>query len=86
MVKCHLTKLLVAVMMLSTLSSQKLELESTSQEQSSSTSSQLSLIKSEPELTDNFSTLSNSSQEKKMLLTTSLEDITLSEKKSSISA
>ena len=63
-------------MMPSTLSSPKPELENTYQEPSSSIWNQPSLIKSEPELTDNSSTQSNLSPEKKMLLTTSPEDTT----------
>jgi hypothetical protein len=43
-------------------------------------------MKSEPEPTDNYSTQNNWSPEKKMLPTTSPEDITPSEKKSSIFA
>jgi hypothetical protein len=73
-------------MMLSTPSSQKLVLVNTSQELFSSISNQLSLIKSEPEPTDNSSIPNNLSPEKKMLLITSPEDITPSERKSSISA
>ena len=67
-------------------SSHKLELVNTSQDVSSSISNQLSLIKLELEPTDNFSTLNNSSLERKMLLTTSLEATTPLVKKSSISA
>jgi hypothetical protein len=44
------------------------------------------LMKSEPELTDNSSILSNLFPEKKMLPTTSQEDTTLLEKKSLIFA
>jgi hypothetical protein len=47
---------------------------------------QLSLMKLELEPIDNSSIQNNSSLEKKMLLTTSQEDITLSVKKSSIFA
>ena len=54
-----------------------------SQEPSSLILSQPLLMKLEPELTDNFSIQSNSSQEKKMLPTTSPEDITPLVKKSS---
>lgn len=79
--KCHLTKQLVVAMMHSTLSSVKLELENMYQDASSSIWSQPLLIKSEPEHTDNFSTLNNLFQEKRMLLTTLLEDITPLEKK-----
>ena len=84
--KCHPIKLSEVVMMHSTLSSLKPVPESTSQEPSSSIWNQLSSIKSELEHTDNSSTLNNLSQEKKMLLTTSPEDITQSERKSSICA
>jgi len=62
-------------MMHSIHSSPKLELENMYQEPSSSISNQLSLMKSELELIDNFSTLNNSSPEKKMLQITLLEDI-----------
>merc|ERR1719473_1950425 len=72
--------------MLSTPSSPRLVPESTSQEPSSSILNQPSLMKLEPEPTDNFSIQSNSSQERKMLPTTSPEDITLLVKKSLISA
>jgi len=68
-------------MMHSTPSSAKPELENTSQDVSSSIWNQLSLIKSEPELTDNFSTLNNLFQENKTLLTTLPEDTTPLEKK-----
>ncbi len=68
-------------MMPSTLSSPKPEPENTYQEPSSSIWNQPSLIKSEPELTDNSSTQSNLSPEKKMLPTTSPEDTTLLVKK-----
>ena len=68
------------------LSSQKLELVNTSQDVSSLILNQLLLMKLEPEHTDNFSILSNSSQVKKMPPTTSPEDTTLSVKKSLISA
>merc|ERR550514_1869899 len=73
-------------MMLSTPSSPRLVLVSTSQEPSSSILSQPLLMRSEPELTDNSSIQSNSSQVKKMLPTTSPEDITPLVRKSSISA
>ena len=86
MVKCHLIKLSVVVMMLSTPSSLKLVPENTSQELSSLILNQPSLMKSEPELTGNSSTLNNLSQEKKMLPTTSLEDIIPLIKKLSIFA
>jgi len=84
--KCHLTKLSVVVMMLSTLSSVKLVLVNTSQDVYSSISNQLLSMKSELVLTDNSSTQNNSFLVKKMLLTTSLEVTILSVKKSSISA
>jgi len=71
--------------MLSTLSSVKLVLENTSQDVYSSISNQLLLMKSELEPTDNSSILNNLSQVKKMLLTTSPEDIIPLVKKSSIS-
>merc|ERR1712084_115307 len=76
----------MGVMMPSTPSSQRLVPESTSQEPSSSILSQPSLMRSEPEPTDNSSIQSNSSQVKKMLPTTSPEDITPLVRKSSISA
>ena len=69
-------------MMPSTLSSQKPEPESTSQDASSSILNQLSSTKSELEPTDNSSTPNNLSQEKKMLQTTLPEDTTPSERKS----
>merc|ERR1712083_278735 len=86
MVKCHQTNQLVVVMMPSTPSSPRLVPESTSQEPSSSILSQPLLMRSEPEPTDNSSIQSNSSQVKKMLPTTSPEDITPLVRKSSISA
>merc|ERR1711881_237620 len=86
MVKCHQTNPLVVVMMPSTPSSQRLVLESMSQEPSSLILSQPLLMRSEPEPTDNSSIQSNSSQVKKMLPTTSPEDITPLVRKSSISA
>ena len=70
----------------STLSSQKPELESTSQELSSLILKQLSLMKLELEPTDNFSTQSNSFQERKMPPTTSPEVTTPLVRKSLISA
>jgi hypothetical protein len=73
-------------MMPSTLSSQKLELESTSQELSSLILKPLSSMKLELEPTDNFSIQSNSFLERKTLPITSLEDIILLVKKSLISA
>merc|ERR1719361_1766061 len=57
-----------------------------SQEPSSSILNQPSLMRLEPEPTDNSSIQSNSSQVKKMLPTTSPEDITPLVRKSSISA
>merc|ERR1712086_614818 len=85
-VKCHPTNPSVVVMTLSTPSSPRLVLVSTSQEPSSSISSQPLSMRSEPVPTDNSSTQSNSSPVKKMLPTTSPEDITPSVKKSLISA
>merc|ERR1712139_54335 len=76
----------MGVMMPSTPSSPRLVPESTSQEPSSSILSQPLLMRSEPELTDNSSIQSNSSQVKKMLPTTSPEDITPLVKKLLISA
>lgn len=73
-------------MMPSTLSSPKLELESTFPEPFSSILNPLSSIKSEPVLTDNCSTQNNLSPVKKMLLITSPEDITPSVRRSSIFA
>ena len=70
--------------MLSTLSSQKPELESTSQELSSLILKLLSLMKLELELTDNFSTQNNLFLVRKMLQTTLQEDIIPLVKKSSI--
>merc|ERR1711981_432040 len=70
----------------STPSSPRLVLVSTSQDPSSSISSQPSLMRLEPEPTDNSSIQSNSSPVKKMLPTTSPEDITPLVKKSLISA
>ena len=84
MVKCHQINLSEEVMMLSTLSSLKLELESTFQELSSLILKPLSLMKLELELTDNFSTQNNLFLERKMLQTTLQEDITPLVKKSSI--
>merc|ERR1712167_260096 len=86
MVKCHQTNPSVVVMMLSTPSSPRLVPESTSQEPFSSILSQPLLMRSEPELTDNSSIQSNLSQVKKMLPTTSPEDITPLVKKLLISA
>merc|ERR1712195_193939 len=85
-VKCHPTNPSVVVTMLSTPSSPRLVLVNTSQEPSSSISSQPLSMRSEPEPTDNCSIQSNSSPVKKMLPTTSPEDITPSVKKSLISA
>merc|ERR1739838_223677 len=73
-------------MLHSTPSSPKPVPVSTYQEPSSLISNQPSLMKSEPEPTDNSSIQSNSSQVKKMLPTTSPEDITPLVRKSSISA
>ena len=71
--------------MLSTPSSPRLVLVNTFQEPSSSISNQPLSMKLELEPTDNSSIQSNSSQEKKTLLTTSPEDITQLVKKSLIS-
>jgi hypothetical protein len=57
--KCHQTKLLEEEMMPSTLSSQRLELVNTSQDVFSLILNQPSLMKSEPEPTDNYSTQNN---------------------------
>jgi len=62
--------------MLSTLSSLKLEPESTFQDAYSLILNQLSLMKLELEPTDNYSIQNNSSQVKKMQQTTSPEDTT----------
>merc|ERR1712070_1334285 len=86
MVKCHPINPSVVVTTLSTPSSPRLVPVSTSQEPSSSILSQPLLMRSEPELTDNSSIQSNSSQVKKMLPTTSPEDITPLVRRSSISA
>ena len=72
-VKCHQTNQLEVEMMPSTPSSQKLELESTSQEPFSLILKPLSLMKLELEPTDNSSTQNNLSQERKMPPTTSPE-------------
>merc|ERR1711988_1543220 len=86
MVKCHPINPSVVVTTLSTPSSPRLVPVSTSQEPSSSISSQPLLMKLEPEPTDNSSIQSNSSQEKKMLPTTSPEVTTPLVRKSLISA
>merc|ERR1719384_1276098 len=70
----------------STPSSQRLVLESMCQEPSNLILNQPLLMKLELVPTDNSSIQNNSSQERKMLPTTSPEDITPSVKKSSISA
>merc|ERR1711966_185916 len=85
MVRCHPTRPSVVATTLSTPSSPRLVLESTSQEPSSSISSQPLSMKSEPEPTDNSSTQSNSSPERKTPPTTSPEDITPLVRKSLIS-
>merc|ERR1712127_232992 len=85
-VKCHLINLSVVVTMLSTPSSPRLVLVNTSQELSSSISNQPLSMKSEPEPTDNCSIQNNLSPVKRMLPTTSPEDITPLVKKSLISA
>merc|ERR1711881_372089 len=82
----HPTNPSVVVTMPSTPSSPRLVPESTSQELSSSILSQPLSMRSEPEPTDNSSIQSNSSPVKKMLPTTSPEDITPLVRKSSISA
>merc|ERR1711970_797197 len=84
--RCHPTNPSAAVMMPSTPSSPRPELESMSQDAFSSISSQPLSMRLEPEPTDNSSIQSNSSPERKMLPTTSLEDITPSVRKSLISA
>lgn len=84
MVKCLPIKLSVVVMMLSTLSSVKLEPVNTSQDVYSSISNQLLLMKSELVHTDNYSIQNNLSLVKKTPLTISLEDIIPSVKKSLI--
>merc|ERR1719267_460313 len=86
MVKCLPINPSVVVTTLSTPSSPRLVPVSTSQELSSSISSQPLSMRSELEPTDNSSIQSNSSQEKKMLPTTSPEDITPLVRKSLISA
>merc|ERR1719486_1483072 len=86
MVKCHQTNPSEVVMMLSTPSSPRPVPVNTSQEPSSSILSQPLLMRSEPELTDNSSIQSNSSQEKKMPPTTSPEAITPLVRKSLIFA
>merc|ERR1711981_226871 len=82
----HPTNPSVAVMMLSTPSSPRLVLASTSQEPFSSISSQPLSMRLEPELTDNSSIQSNSSPERRMPPTTSPEVTTPLVRKSSISA
>merc|ERR1712048_224430 len=72
-IKCHQTRPLEEVMMLSTPSSLRPVLESTSQELSSSISSQPLSMRSEPEPTDNSSIQSSSSPVRRMPLTTSPE-------------
>merc|ERR1712048_454003 len=85
-VRCHLTRPSVAEMMLSTPSSLRLVLASTSQELSSLISSQPLLMRSEPEPTDNSSTQSSSSPERRMPPTTSPEVTTPLVRKLLISA
>merc|ERR1712151_116446 len=80
-VKCHPTRPLEGVMMPSTLSSLRPVPVSTSQDVSSWILNQPSLMRSEPVPTDNCSTPSNWSPERKMPLTTSPEDITPLEEK-----
>merc|ERR1711970_617553 len=84
--RCHQTNPSVVVMMLSTPSSPRLVLESTSQDASSSILSQPSLMRLEPEPTDNSSIQSNSSPKRKMPPTTSPEVTTPLVRKSLISA
>merc|ERR1711981_67686 len=86
MVKCHQTNPLEVEMMLSTPSSPRLVPVSTSQELSSLILNQPSLMRLEPEPTDNFSIQSNSSLVRRMPPTTSPEVTTPLVKKSSISA
>merc|ERR1712021_322179 len=85
-VKCHPISPSVVVTTLSTPFSPRLVPVSTSQELYSSISSQPLSMRSEPEPTDNSSIQSNSSPVKKMLPTTSPEDITPLVRKSLISA
>merc|ERR1712127_609467 len=85
-VKCHPINPSVVVMTLSTPSSPRLVLVSTSQEPSSSISSQPSSMRLEPVPTDNSSIQSNSSPVKKMPPTTSPEVTTPLVRRSSISA
>merc|ERR1712159_879368 len=84
--KCPLTRPSEEVMMLSTPSSVRPELESTSPDVYSSISSPLSSMRSEPVLTDNCSTLNNSSPVRKTPPTTSPEVTTPLVKKLSTSA
>merc|ERR1719167_813881 len=79
--RCHLTKQLEEETILSTLSSQKLELENMCQEQSLLTLNQLLLMKFALEPIDNCSTLSNLSLGKRMPQITMPEDITPSERR-----
>merc|ERR1712113_849545 len=85
-VRCHLTRPSVEVMMLSTPSSPRPVLASTSQEPSSLISSQPLLMRSELEPTDSSSTQSSSSPVRKMLPTTSPVVTTPLVRKSLISA
>merc|ERR1711939_1269251 len=86
MARCHPTNPSAVVMMPSTPSSLRLVPVSTSQDASSSISSQLLSMRSEPEPTDSSSIQSSSSPVKKMPPTTSPEDTTPLVRKSSISA
>merc|ERR1711988_1744080 len=86
MVKCHPINPSVVVTMLSTPSSPRLVLVSTSPDASSSISSLPLSMRSEPVPTDNSSIPSNSSPVRKMPPTTSPEDTTPLVRKSSISA
>merc|ERR1712228_192106 len=85
-VRCHLTRPLEVVMMLSTPSSLRPVPASTSQEPSSLISSQPLSMRSEPEPTDSSSTQSSSSPERKMPPTTSPVVTTPSVRKLSTSA
>merc|ERR1711981_891140 len=86
MVKCHQINPSVEVMMPSTPSSPRPVPESMYQEPFSLIWNQQLSMRLELEPTDNSSIQNNSSQVKRMLLTTLLEDITPLVKKSSISA
>merc|ERR1712032_1472864 len=85
-VRCHPTRPSVVATTLSTPSSPRLVLASTSQEPFSSILSQPLSMRSEPEPTDSSSTQSNSSPERKTPPTTSPVVTTPSVRRSSISA